>query len=192
MRRETEMGEILIVTWDGGGNVGPSLGIAKELTRRRHTVRVLGHTQQRATIEAAGFVFHPFAHARPWSPLEAVPGLRGGIRYITQVFTDRGIGEDMLALADTYRPELVVIDCLLFGALRAADRAGLRYATLVHTLYSQQAKQWDSGLPGLLTRRRGMRVAELWQHSDSVLVTTLPAIDACDALPGNVHLTGPV
>lgn len=186
------MGEILIVTWDGGGNVGPSLGIATELARRRHTVRVLGHPQQRATIEAAGFAFHPFTRARPWSPVEPVPGMRGGIRYITQVFTDRGIGEDMLALAGTYRPDLVVIDCLLFGALRAADRAGLRYATLVHTLYSQQTKQWNSGLPALLTSLRGMRVAELWQHSGAVLVTTLPAIDRCDALPGNVHLTGPV
>ena len=33
------MSEILFVTWDGGGNVPPALGIATELAARGHTVR---------------------------------------------------------------------------------------------------------------------------------------------------------
>jgi len=30
------MAEILFVTWDGGGNVPPAVGIARELVRRGH------------------------------------------------------------------------------------------------------------------------------------------------------------
>ncbi|HEV2459725.1 MAG TPA: nucleotide disphospho-sugar-binding domain-containing protein [Ktedonobacterales bacterium] len=186
------MSDLLIVTWDGGGNVAPALGIAAELMRRQHTVRVLGHPQQRAHIEAAGCAFLPFEHAHPWSPLDPVPGLRGATRQLTQVFTDRGIGEDMLAAAQAHHPDLVVIDHLLFGALRAAERAGLRHATLVHTLYSQQAQLWSGGVPALLTGLRGMRPVKLWRRSCAVLITTLPLIDRCGNLPDHVHFTGPV
>lgn len=186
------MSDILIVTWDGGGNVGPALGIAAELTNRRHTVHVLGHPQQRAQIETAGFAFQPFTHAHSYSARDPIPGMRGAIRYITHVFTDRGIGEDVIAAAAEHHPDLMIIDGLLFGAQRAAYRAGLRHATLVHTLYSQQSQQWSNGLPALLTRVRGMRVSNLWRGSDAVLVATLPEIDRCGELPRNVHLTGPV
>jgi UDP:flavonoid glycosyltransferase YjiC (YdhE family) len=186
------MGDILMVTWDGGGNVAPALGIAAELRRRQHTVRVLGHPQQRAHIEAAGFAFLPFEQARLWSALDPVPGLRGATRQLTQVFADRGIGEDVLAVANAQRPDLVVIDHLLFGALRAAERAGLRHATLVHTLYSQQAQLWSRGVPALLTGLRGMRPVKLWGRSTVVLVTTFPAIDRCGNLPDHIHFTGPV
>ena len=48
------MARILVVTWDGGGNVPPMLGIARELQRRGHQVRVLGHPQQREVVAATG------------------------------------------------------------------------------------------------------------------------------------------
>jgi MGT family glycosyltransferase len=98
----------------------------------------------------------------------------------------------VLTTAEEQRPDLLLIDCLLFGALRAAQRAGLPHATLMHTLYSQQTNQWSHGVPALLTRLHGLRVVELWQRSPVVLVTTLPAIDQCSTLPGNFHFTGPV
>lgn len=186
------MGDILMVTWDGGGNSAPALGLAAELTRRHHTVRVLGHPQQRVQFEAAGLAFLSYAHARPWSAVAPAPGMRGATRQITQVFTDRGIGEGVLAAAAARRPDLTVIDYLLFGALRAVDRAGLTHATLVHTLYSQQSKRWSGGVPALLTGLRGMRPMKLWLRSDAVLVTTLPVIDRVADPPSNVHFTGPV
>lgn len=186
------MGTVLIVTWDGGGNVDPALGIAAELMRRGHNVRVLGHPQQRGKIEGASFAFQPFTHAPLWPAHPPARGILGDMSMVTKVFTDRGIGEDMLAAVDQHHPDVVLIDCLLFGALRAADRAGLPYATLVHTLYSQQSKQWSGGLPAVLTRLHGMGVAELWQHSTAVVVTTIPEIDQCGTLPDNIHFTGPV
>jgi aromatic-L-amino-acid decarboxylase len=44
------MARILVVTWDGGGNVPPMLGVASELLRRGHQVRVLGNPQQREAV----------------------------------------------------------------------------------------------------------------------------------------------
>jgi hypothetical protein len=40
------MAELVFVTWDGGGNVPPALGLAGELVRRGHHVRFLGHQRQ--------------------------------------------------------------------------------------------------------------------------------------------------
>ena len=36
------MSRVLFVTWDGAGNLVPTLGLAQRLSRRAHDVRVLG------------------------------------------------------------------------------------------------------------------------------------------------------
>jgi len=56
------MSRFLFVTWNGGGNLSPALGIARELLRREHAVRFLGAESQRARILAAGCSFTPFVH----------------------------------------------------------------------------------------------------------------------------------
>ena len=132
------MASVLFVTWDGGGNVPPALGIAAELQERGERVRFLGHEQQGPAIEGAGFRFEPYRHARPWSPTEAAYG-HGAELTIFEVFTDPGIGEDLLASVEREPAGLVVADCLLLGALAAADCAGLRHAVLVHTFYEYLA-----------------------------------------------------
>ena len=51
------MSEILFVTWDGGGNVPPAVGIAEELKRRGHRVRFLGHARQAPAFAERGLEF---------------------------------------------------------------------------------------------------------------------------------------
>src|SRR5258706_231982 len=53
--RTGEMTRFAFVTWDGGGNLGPAVGIAQELAARGHEVRFLGYKGQRASIEERGF-----------------------------------------------------------------------------------------------------------------------------------------
>jgi len=63
----------LFVTWDGGGNLPPALGLARELARRGHGVTFLGHAQQRSRIEAAGFPFDAFERCPDWNALDPLP-----------------------------------------------------------------------------------------------------------------------
>ncbi|HET9995865.1 MAG TPA: hypothetical protein VFQ17_00040, partial [Nocardioides sp.] len=58
------MADILFVTWDGGGNVPPAVGIAAELAARGHRVRFLGHPTQAAAFADRGLAFTAFATAR--------------------------------------------------------------------------------------------------------------------------------
>ena len=60
------MSTILFVTWDGGGNVPPPLGIAVELQRRGNEVRVMGHQTQKSAVDASGLSFLPFSNAHEY------------------------------------------------------------------------------------------------------------------------------
>ncbi|MEE2034532.1 glycosyltransferase [Rhodococcus chondri] len=122
------MARILFVTWDGGGNVPPALGIATELRNRGHRVRFLGHCQQRQQIESRGFPFTSFRHARPWQSTTAHPGIIGLYAYLA-VFTDPGPGIDLVDTVTEEPADVVVIDCLLYGAIAAAERTRLGLVT---------------------------------------------------------------
>jgi UDP:flavonoid glycosyltransferase YjiC (YdhE family) len=187
------MAGILFVTWDGGGNLPPALGIAAELRDRGEQVRFLGHEQQRETIESAGLRFEPYQHARPWSSAAPADGL-GGAFTIFSMFTDRGPGQDLLASISREPADLVVIDCLLLGALHAADRAGLRRVVLVHTFYQYLAGTWSRGPAGILGRLKGQHPVRLWSAADLVLVASLAGLDpaARHSLPDQFRYTGPV
>ena len=56
------MSNLLFLTWDGGGNVPPALGIAAELQRRGHRVRVMGHPGQHANVSGRGAGLHLLPH----------------------------------------------------------------------------------------------------------------------------------
>lgn len=192
------MANVLFVTWDGGGNVPPALGIAAKLHDRGERVRFLGHEQQRAVVEGAGFHFEPYRHARPWASADPAFG-HGTELTIFEVFTDPGLGEDLLANVEREPADLVVIDCLLLGALGAADaiRAGARRAVLVHTFYDYLASSWSRGPVRQFGLAKGQDPVRLWAAADLMVVAAAPELDpsaraAPRALPANACYTGPV
>src|SRR4051812_49346859 len=59
---------VLMVHWDGGGNLPPQRALARELIRRGHDVHVLTHDTQAASVASDGATFHSLANARQWNP----------------------------------------------------------------------------------------------------------------------------
>ncbi len=187
------MADVLFVTWDGGGNLPPALGLATELTARGHAARFLGHAQQRWTIEAAGFAFAPYTHARSWSSTEPTSSLSGPAR-IFAMFTDAGPGVDLLEDLTRQPADLVVIDCMSLGALAAAERAGLRRAVLAHTYYRYLTHVWSRGPIGAIARVRGQNPRQLWAGADLHLVASDRGLDPAQDqdLPASVRHIGVV
>ncbi|RNE62301.1 glycosyltransferase [Cryobacterium tepidiphilum] len=183
------MNSVLFVTWDGGGNVPPALGIAAELSRRGDRVRFLGHPSQRAAIEAAGFAAEEFQRAKPWSVLDARPGMRAPLAY-AGVFTDRGMGDDLVASVKREPTDRVIIDGLLVGALQGAHRAGIPYTVLVHTLYGVMNTTLNRGPLALIARAKGINPAALYRAADRILAVTLEELDGSPH--DSVDYTGPV
>lgn len=188
------MARILVVTWDGGGNVPPMLGIAVELQRRGHQVRVLGHPQQREVVGSAGLNFVAYRHASPWSPKVTATGPRFQLRFLFGVFTNPGPGKDVRDELAREPVDLALVDSMILAGLRATERAGVPTAVLMHTLHRYHTHEWSRGPIGVVAAVRGMRPGWLWNAADRVLVATDLALDpsAGGVLPANVRYTGVV
>src|SRR5256885_6274832 len=51
------MADVLVVTWDGGGNVAPFVGLASGLALRGHAVTVLGPSSLAGRFDGDGISF---------------------------------------------------------------------------------------------------------------------------------------
>ncbi len=179
------MAEIIVVTWDGGGNVPPALAIAHELATRGHGIRVLGHRSQRRAIEAAGFEAVPVREAR-----EFAAGDPHSTRELLATFGDRGMGRDLLVELSRRRADLVIVDTLMLGVLDVVRRAGVRYAVLEH-FYDGYLQGALRGPLGLVLRARGLRPGRSLGEATLRVVTSLPELDPMAPSP-TVHQVGPV
>ncbi|MFU8851186.1 glycosyltransferase [Micromonospora sp. SL1-18] len=181
----------LFVTWDGGGNVPPALGIAAELHRRGHAVRLLGHPRQRQAVEAAGLRFEPYRHARAWSPVTRTTSPRWAVKYLN-LFTERAVGADVAESLRREPTDVAVVDCMLLAGIKAAQDLDVRQVTLMHTLYHYLRGPWARGPIGLVARAKGIPPTRLWGRSVLSLVATAPDLDEAAALPANARIIGPV
>jgi UDP:flavonoid glycosyltransferase YjiC (YdhE family) len=181
------MAEILFVTWDGGGNVPPAVGIARELRRRGHAVRFLGHAGQEQALTDAGFEFVRPTRARTFSSQRVNSPLT-----MLGTFGDRGLGRDLLVEVGRRPADLVVVDCLMVGAMHAAHAAGLRFAVLEH-LYDEYFRDGVlAGPMGLNLRIRRLRPQAALAAAGARVVTSLPELDPLPRPASNLRQVGPV
>ncbi len=180
---------VLFVTWDGGGNVPPALGIATELHRRGHRVRVMGHPVQQAHVTGAGLDFTAFDTARPFTATDDSTPLD----YVG-VFGDRAMGRDVVEELRREPAGLVVVDCILFGAMQAVATAGVPYVVLEHMYDAYLVRRWLRGPMGLGMAVKRIPARRLLSTAAARLVACSAELDpaAGGSQPGNVHYTGPV
>ena len=183
------MADILFVTWDGGGNVPPALEVAAELAARGHETRFLGHASQQAELQAAGHGFTAYTRANDFVGREPA-----SLPRLIRLFSDRGMGHDLLAEVRDRPADLVVVDALLLAALDAAAGAGLRYVPLQHLFDGYQRGGWLKGPVGTWGRLKGLRPVDRWNAAELVLAATLPGLDpgSTASPPANVRFVGPV
>ncbi|WP_045877363.1 glycosyltransferase [Pseudofrankia sp. DC12] len=185
------MSKILVATFNGGGNVPPALGIAGELSRRGHDVRVLGNADQEETFEAAGLRFEAYRRAAAHTPLDRQGLARWASDYLG-VFLDTGAGLDLVAALDREAADLVVVDAMLLGALQVLQaRRPVRHAVLHHTLHGFMTRGFAPWVR-LLSGPRLLSPIRLWRRADRVLMPGIAALEPRAVRATNVRLTGPV
>ncbi|MEV0841590.1 glycosyltransferase [Actinocatenispora sera] len=177
------MTDALFVVRDGGGTAPAELRLARRLVAHGHRVRVAGPPS--IAPLASGLPFHPLTELAP-APL-------------CTALLDR---RELLAAVD-----VVVADCLLYGALLAATVAGVRSAALMPTVYladrlagSALAAQprWATVLAEINAARRAVRlpavdsVTDQILAADRVLVLTSRAFELPSVHPpAHVEYVGP-
>lgn len=133
----------LFVTWEGGGNVPPVLGIARRLVERGHDVRVLTEPCLREAVTAVGARFISFSRhfdredctrdiMGDWEAKTPIGALRRNFDNV--VFGPAPIvAEETRRAIATERPDVVVVDHIMPGALVAAEAARIPRVILFHT-----------------------------------------------------------
>ena len=177
------MSEILFVTWDGGGNVPPATGIARELQDRGHSVRFLGHARQADGFAEQGLDFRAFPTARAFQSLEPASPMA-----ILATFGDRAMGTDVVQELASRPADVVVVDSLLFGVMDALRQAGRPYVALEHS-FDTCWRRLARGPMGVMLRMRGIKALDLLDAGQPLMAATIPDLDR--AAPHVVH-TGPV
>lgn len=185
------MSSFLFTTWDGGGNVPPVLGVAARLQRRGHQVRVLGHPQQRAAVEAAGLPFEPYRRAGRWSATAPTSAARWAWNYV-RLFTSRRSTADVIEAYRRSPVDVMVLDCMLLGPFLAARRLGVPHVALMHTVYGYLGGSFSSGAVGMVGRLRGMSPTRLWARADLSILAGLAELDEPGRVPSALRFAGPV
>lgn len=159
---------LLFVVIDGGGNVDPQLGVAREAIRRGHEVRVMAHDSLADRVAAVGATFVPFVVApqsdtrspdtdliRDWEARTRLGALNLASKRLA-LDPARAFACDVRDELSRHPADVAVIDCMVPGAAFGAEAAGVPRVALVHLPYLFPAP----GLPppgfGLQPGRRAL------------------------------------
>jgi UDP:flavonoid glycosyltransferase YjiC (YdhE family) len=107
------------------------------------------------------------------------------------VFIDGGAGDDLDALIDDWSPDAVVVDCLMLGALQAAQRRGIPNVVLLHSFWGVFGERFPHSPITKMAAPFGREPKRLWGEASEVLVVSDRELDPVqEEIPPNVHWTG--
>ncbi len=184
------MSGILFITWDGGGNVPPTLGLAAELMHRGHDVRVLGHPAQSGAVRAAGAEFEAYRGLPAWNPNERTT-LAGFVWKYPAMFTDRRFGDATRDAIAARHPAAIVVDALLPAAVHAAATSNTPTTVLVHTVHEFVESDFARGPVGVLAGIKGFPLPRSLAAADAVVVASPRAL-AEGTTRNDRHHVGPI
>jgi UDP:flavonoid glycosyltransferase YjiC (YdhE family) len=190
------MADILWLNWSGGGNLPPSLGIARALTPRGHLVSFAGRPEMVPRVRAAGFRAIELTDA--YTQVDRYP--QG--HFMTRAacyLTSPAVADEIASVVEAEAPDLVLIDAMFPAALDEAKGFRCPSAVVCHSFIFRQLDMWR----GMLAKLDGMRqqagfpglpgTDDLWLARDAIISTSLAAFDAPPASGwGAVRHVGPV
>ncbi len=119
------MTRYLMVTWDGAGNLVSTLGIARTLVAEGHDVRMIGHASIEERCGDQGARFIPFTPEADWDPLQVPANFEEEMAMIRErLCFNPAIANDVLTELEREPADVLVVDCMLFTALSAAEASG--------------------------------------------------------------------
>lgn len=190
------MARILWLNWSGGGNLPPSLGIARALTARGHKVTFAGRPEMVPRVKTAGF--RAIEVTQAYVQLERYPQghpLTKPACYLTSPAVEAQIKCIVAAEA----PDLALIDAMFPAALAHAGEFGCPSAVMVHTFVYRQLDMWRRviGMFDGMRQQAGFAALppldDLWRPRERIISTSLEAFDT-PTVPGwdTLRHAGPV
>jgi MGT family glycosyltransferase len=125
------MAQFLFLTWNGAGNQPPAVAIANALKNRGHKVTFAGYENQKGYFAERDFHFVLLERsAGKWrdEDRERMFAVKSEAVWASSDHLD-----DVPQLMAREQCDAVIVDCLMFGALAAAEKFKLPGAALVHS-----------------------------------------------------------
>lgn len=184
------MAKILWLNWSGGGNLPPSLGIARVLGERGHSVSFAGRPEMVERVERAGF--RAIELTRAYEQVARYPNK--WIPKAASFLTSPAVAEQIRALLGAEDPELVIVDQMFPVALLEAARFGRPSVAVCHTCVWRGLEMWRHvfAMFASLRAEAGFDpipadLESLWMIQDKMIATTLRALDEAPGELGQAH-----
>ncbi|MBO9710987.1 MAG: glycosyltransferase family 1 protein [Caulobacter sp.] len=188
------MARFLFTTWEGGGHVQPMLLVARDLAARGHQVLILSDPCNAADAQALDVPHAPWTSA-PFQTgkrreddrlkdFEADNPMAVIQRLLDRVMTGPALAyaTDTLAAIDAFKPDMVVSQELLLGAMAAAETRGLPLAVLAANIWSLPtlagAPPFGAGMPPAASDEERAMHAMVAQMSRGLFQAGLPDLNA--------------
>jgi MGT family glycosyltransferase len=194
----------LLTMWEGGGTVPPELGVARRLIARGHHVHVLADPTIGPEAESIGCTFSPWRRAPHRTSLDPSQDILKDWETSNPLVMLRRVRDRFLAgpaadfAADTaeeiaaFRPDALITDYLLFGAVIAAQAAHVPVAALVPNIWMLPTRGTPSIGPGFPPARTALgrgRDAAMLAVTNRLFKKGLPALNAARAAHGLAPLS---
>jgi len=194
-------GTILLVTWDGAGNIPPEFAVCSALVNAGHVVHVLTHDTLKERAEELGAIFRPIRHAGQLDPRAPEQGVQDVIDQA--ILSDSLLSEIDEAIAGV-APDVVIVDSMMLLALAKLGQSPIPSVAFHHTLadflfgghFDQLSMTMKDEINRMLDAR-GLKPYERPVHalldSDLLLTATYRDFDQpSENLPDNLVHIGPL
>jgi len=197
------MSRFLIATWDGAGNLVPTLGLARRLCRAGHDVRVLGHRSIDDRCGNHGWRFRAF-ELTPDVDSSAAHDPAGELSAMAQhLWVSNAVVDDVRRELAREAADVLVADCMLFGAMSVGQALGVPTAALFHGAFAlfrsgPLADALTTWLPALNAIRAGLglagveRIGDVHDRCALSVVATAREFEPVMPRPANVLFAGPI
>jgi len=189
------MARLLWLNWSGGGNLPPSLGVARALSERGHEVSFAGRPEMVPRVKTAGYRAIEITEA--YAQMDGYP--KGS--HLTRMacyLSSPAVEDQLRRIVAAEAPDGLLIDGMFPAALMNANAFGLPHAVFVHSFVFRQLDMWRRIFSTFSTMRQAAGFSalpsldELWQPRDLIVSTSHKDFDR-EAEPGwtNVVHVGP-
>jgi UDP:flavonoid glycosyltransferase YjiC (YdhE family) len=186
---------ILMVHWDGSGNIPPQRALARELNRRGHDVHVLSHDTLAEAVIADGGRFHALPNATQWDPAQPHTNEEEGAFVVQNVVGSSAFAADFLAVREAVRPDICLIDAMLISTLNIAIERRLPFAAINHIAWIREgacAGFLNSIMATLPGATAGSTFFDLLARAPLVLATSYPEFGTQRKIASHIHFVGPI
>jgi MGT family glycosyltransferase len=127
-------GTVLMVTWDGAGNIPPEFALCGALVDAGHRVYVFSHDSLQDRAQRIGARFVPIRRAGQMNAVEAVPEGEGIEKLFENVFLPDGLLADLDDAIDGISPAVAIVDSMMLLPAALTRQPGIPTIGFHHTL----------------------------------------------------------